>query len=309
MYTHHVLHVGKLRSTQVVLHRRCLPLLHARNEARAQLVCIREVRRRSTPSSSPCPPLLHSSAATMDFCPESALPFPTRLAATSSGQTRLESVRGPGAAPSSRSRRGKQPPGGPPSSASVGGGCGDDLALPRRPSPSRLRAREALSRLMLPPADLRSICSLARPRRRTPRSALCAPPAETAPFTTSTMTIPTSQTPTCAGAWPCPRSTRSLLASTVRPRPSCPSPVPTPAHADVRAVLVAGVGFLLDSYDIFAINLVISMLGLVFWSGDHAQDGYGGNGSVLPDSINQALKGSTSAGIIIGTVLCGWIAE
>ncbi|PHH84714.1 hypothetical protein CDD83_1507 [Cordyceps sp. RAO-2017] len=77
----------------------------------------------------------------------------------------------------------------------------------------------------------------------------------------------------------------------------------------VRAVLVAGVGFLLDSYDIFAINVVVTLLGLVFWSGEHNEDGYGGHGGVLPDSTNQALKGSTSAGIIIGMVVFGWLAD
>ncbi|PHH66083.1 hypothetical protein CDD81_608 [Ophiocordyceps australis] len=77
----------------------------------------------------------------------------------------------------------------------------------------------------------------------------------------------------------------------------------------VRAVLVAGVGFLLDSYDIFAINLITILLGMVFWSGDETESGFGGNNGLLPDSTNQALKGSTSAGIIIGMVLFGWLAD
>lgn len=51
------------------------------------------------------------------------------------------------------------------------------------------------------------------------------------------------------------------------------------------------------------------MLGMVFWSGNDHQNGYGGNGGVLPDSVNQALKGSTSAGIIVGMILFGWLAE
>src|SRR6266498_5673350 len=33
----------------------------------------------------------------------------------------------------------------------------------------------------------------------------------------------------------------------------------------VRAVVVAGVGFFTDAYDIFAINLVVAMLGVVYW--------------------------------------------
>ncbi|KAJ6444906.1 inorganic phosphate transporter PHO84 [Purpureocillium lavendulum] len=77
----------------------------------------------------------------------------------------------------------------------------------------------------------------------------------------------------------------------------------------VRAVLVAGVGFLLDSYDIFAINLVTTLLGMVFWSGNDDGNGYGGNGGVLPDTTNQALKASTSAGIVIGMIVFGWLAD
>ncbi|PFH59955.1 hypothetical protein XA68_11664 [Ophiocordyceps unilateralis] len=77
----------------------------------------------------------------------------------------------------------------------------------------------------------------------------------------------------------------------------------------VRAILVAGVGFLLDSYDIFAINLVTVLLGMVFWGGSHREDGYGGNGGILPDGTNQALKGATSAGIIVGMVVFGWLAD
>ena len=85
----------------------------------------------------------------------------------------------------------------------------------------------------------------------------------------------------------------------------------------VRAVLVAGVGFMLDSYDIFAINLITTFLGLVFWQdvpagsiGSGGSDGgAGGNHGTLPSPVSQALKASTSAGIILGQVLFGWLAD
>jgi PHS family inorganic phosphate transporter-like MFS transporter len=79
----------------------------------------------------------------------------------------------------------------------------------------------------------------------------------------------------------------------------------------VRAVLVAGIGFFLDSYDIFAINLVTTLLGVVFWQGapGDAVNGYGGNHGELPTSVSQALKTSTSAGIVIGQVVFGWLAD
>jgi MFS transporter, PHS family, inorganic phosphate transporter len=79
-------------------------------------------------------------------------------------------------------------------------------------------------------------------------------------------------------------------------------------HLDVRAILVAGVGFFLDSYDIFSINLITSLIGLVFWGGDDA-DGDGEKDGLLPEPVNQALKASTSSGIIIGMILFGYLAE
>ncbi|KAI3549343.1 H+ symporter [Colletotrichum filicis] len=79
----------------------------------------------------------------------------------------------------------------------------------------------------------------------------------------------------------------------------------------VRAILVAGVGFFLDSYDIFAINLITTLLGVVFWQGppESSAHGYGGNNGELPGPVNSALKASTSAGIIVGQIVFGWLAD
>ncbi|PSS02264.1 major facilitator superfamily domain-containing protein [Coniella lustricola] len=89
----------------------------------------------------------------------------------------------------------------------------------------------------------------------------------------------------------------------------------------VRAVLVAGVGFFLDSYDIFAINLISTFLGLAFWSGSPADAsgsgsgsgtgsyGFGGNNGTLPTSVAQILKASVSVGVILGQVVFGWLAD
>ncbi|KAL8298103.1 hypothetical protein RB597_006964 [Gaeumannomyces tritici] len=79
----------------------------------------------------------------------------------------------------------------------------------------------------------------------------------------------------------------------------------------VRAVVVAGVGFFLDSYDIFSINFFMIYLGVVFWQGEPgaATNGFGGNHGHLPSTVNQSLKAATSAGIVIGQVLFGWLAD
>ncbi|KAJ5483092.1 Repressible high-affinity phosphate permease [Penicillium diatomitis] len=72
----------------------------------------------------------------------------------------------------------------------------------------------------------------------------------------------------------------------------------------VRAVVVAGVGFFTDSYDIFAINLASAMLGIVFW-----QDASGKNAGKIPSSADTAIKVSTSGGTVIGQLLFGWLAD
>jgi len=74
---------------------------------------------------------------------------------------------------------------------------------------------------------------------------------------------------------------------------------------------VTGIGFFLDSYDIFAINLITIFLGVVFWQGspEDASNGFGGNYGRLPTPVSQALKGSTSAGIVVGQILFGWLAD
>ncbi|AAS53813.1 AFR442Cp [Eremothecium gossypii ATCC 10895] len=65
----------------------------------------------------------------------------------------------------------------------------------------------------------------------------------------------------------------------------------------VRAIMVAGVGFMTDSYDIFAINLGITMMSYVFWHGN------------MPSSTNSLLKVSTSVGTVIGQVGFGTLAD
>lgn len=68
----------------------------------------------------------------------------------------------------------------------------------------------------------------------------------------------------------------------------------------VRAVAVAGAGFFADSYDFFAINLAIQMIGITFWHDD---------GGTIPDNLQTAIKSATSGGAILGQILFGWLAD
>lgn len=65
----------------------------------------------------------------------------------------------------------------------------------------------------------------------------------------------------------------------------------------IKMIMIAGVGFMTDSYDIFAINLGISMLAHVYWAG------------TIPDSTTTLIKVSTSVGTVIGQVSFGTIAD
>ncbi|BFZ60915.1 hypothetical protein YB2330_001967 [Saitoella coloradoensis] len=66
----------------------------------------------------------------------------------------------------------------------------------------------------------------------------------------------------------------------------------------VRAVLVAGIGFFTDSYDIFAINIASVMLGYVFW-----------DSGKIPTTADTAIKASTSGGTVIGQLGFGYLAD
>lgn len=67
----------------------------------------------------------------------------------------------------------------------------------------------------------------------------------------------------------------------------------------VRAILVAGVGFFTDSYDIFAVSLLTIMLGIVYFPGV----------GTMPTSSDTAIKLATSAGTVIGQFGFGALAD
>ncbi|KAF2470424.1 MFS transporter [Lindgomyces ingoldianus] len=71
----------------------------------------------------------------------------------------------------------------------------------------------------------------------------------------------------------------------------------------VRAIVVAGIGFFTDAYDLFAVNMVTSMLGVVFWHNAHSSPGK------IPTKADTAIKVSTSTGTVIGQVGFGILAD
>ena len=71
----------------------------------------------------------------------------------------------------------------------------------------------------------------------------------------------------------------------------------------VRAIVVAGIGFFTDAYDIFAINLVTNMLGVVYWENAKSKPG------TIPTDSDTAIKVATSGGTVIGQVGFGILAD
>ncbi|KAI9894135.1 MAG: acid phosphatase pho5 [Vezdaea aestivalis] len=69
----------------------------------------------------------------------------------------------------------------------------------------------------------------------------------------------------------------------------------------VRAIVVAGIGFFTDAYDIFAINLASAMLGVAFWQKSHK--------GTIPSNSDTAIKVATSGGTVIGQVGFGYLAD
>jgi PHS family inorganic phosphate transporter-like MFS transporter len=66
----------------------------------------------------------------------------------------------------------------------------------------------------------------------------------------------------------------------------------------IRACVVSGVGFFTDAYDIFAINLVSTMIGYVYWPDNKT-----------PSNVDIAIKISLSAGTVVGQLLFGYLAD
>lgn len=66
----------------------------------------------------------------------------------------------------------------------------------------------------------------------------------------------------------------------------------------IKTCIVAGVGFFTDAYDLFAINLVSSMLAYVYYGK-----------SSLPSNIDLGLKVSAQVGTFVGQFLFGLLAD
>ncbi|CCG83198.1 Phosphate:H symporter [Taphrina deformans PYCC 5710] len=70
----------------------------------------------------------------------------------------------------------------------------------------------------------------------------------------------------------------------------------------VRAIIVAGVGFFTDAYDIFAVNFANIMIGYAYYSGTTHK-------GKIPTNADTAIKVATSGGTVIGQLGFGALAD
>ncbi|KAJ1288359.1 hypothetical protein BS78_02G083700 [Paspalum vaginatum] len=72
----------------------------------------------------------------------------------------------------------------------------------------------------------------------------------------------------------------------------------------VRAVVIAGMGFFADAYDLFCITLVTKLLGRIYY-----HDDVPGRPGRLPPRVEAAINGVTFCGMIVGQLLFGWLGD
>ncbi|CAG8910145.1 unnamed protein product [Penicillium egyptiacum] len=73
--------------------------------------------------------------------------------------------------------------------------------------------------------------------------------------------------------------------------------------AHIHTVIITGLGLFTSAYEMFAINLAVTMLGIVYWQGEDSGSGK------IPFGLEAAIKVATLAGAAIGQLLLGWLAD
>ncbi|EEB09067.1 inorganic phosphate transporter [Schizosaccharomyces japonicus yFS275] len=71
---------------------------------------------------------------------------------------------------------------------------------------------------------------------------------------------------------------------------------------EIKLLAIAGTGFLLDSYDLFIINLVSPILSYLYWGGLEGHEHY-------PSGIRGVVNAATNIGNILGQLLFGFLGD
>ncbi|CAM6089163.1 unnamed protein product [Calypogeia fissa] len=74
----------------------------------------------------------------------------------------------------------------------------------------------------------------------------------------------------------------------------------------LSAVLIAGMGFFTDAYDLFVVGVVTSLLGRIYYPGHVGQSGKPGE---LPIGVYAAVTGTALLGTLTGQIIFGWLGD
>ncbi|KAK7356605.1 hypothetical protein VNO80_15880 [Phaseolus coccineus] len=69
------------------------------------------------------------------------------------------------------------------------------------------------------------------------------------------------------------------------------------------AIVIAGMGFFTDSYDLFCISLVTKLLGRIYYTEGHDKPGS------LPPNVSAAINGVAFCGSLAGQLFFGWLGD
>lgn len=70
------------------------------------------------------------------------------------------------------------------------------------------------------------------------------------------------------------------------------------------AIIIAGMGFFTDAYDLFCITAVTKLLGRLYY-----YDPLTTKQGVLPDNVNNAITGVALCGTLAGQLFFGWLGD
>lgn len=70
------------------------------------------------------------------------------------------------------------------------------------------------------------------------------------------------------------------------------------------AIIIAGMGFFTDAYDLFCITAVTKLLGRLYY-----YDPQTGKPGSLPDNVNNAITGVALCGTLAGQLFFGWLGD
>jgi PHS family inorganic phosphate transporter-like MFS transporter len=77
----------------------------------------------------------------------------------------------------------------------------------------------------------------------------------------------------------------------------------------ITAIIIAGMGFFTDAYDLFCISAVSKLLGRLYYAPTPATPGNPAAPGKLPHNVNNAVTGVALVGTLMGQLFFGWLGD